>query len=140
VRSKKVALSERGIFEPVLTEEDVLKQIRAYLEATGARVFRNIERVPKCYRCGCWMGVSEAGNPDLSGYYHQDGITPFWFEVKRPKRKGSAKARIRPKQVERIEMIRADGGCAAIVDSVEQVKAEIERCGIFKPVKIGGSI
>lgn len=50
---------------PVMSEEDVLGQIRSMLEANGARVFRAIERVPKCYRCGQWLGASERGLPDL---------------------------------------------------------------------------
>lgn len=140
MRIRKIALSERGIFEPAMTEEDVYKQVRAYLELLGARVYRAIERVPKCYRCGNWLGASEAGTPDISGYFYRNGITPFWFELKRPKRKGSAKSRIRPAQQARIDQIRADGGCAAIVDSIEQVQEELAKFGIPHSEKIGGSI
>lgn len=132
--------SERGVYERVLTEEDVLGQIRQYLEILGARVFRAVERVPKCYRCGQWLGASEPGTPDLSGYFYRDGFVPYWFEIKRPKRKGSAKARIRPAQQARIDQIRADGGCAAIVDSVEQVQEELAKHGIPHSQKIGGTI
>ena len=140
MRIKKIALSERGIYEPVLTEEDVLKQIRSYLEALGARVYRNVERVPKCYRCGCWLGVSEAGNPDLTGLFPGDAVIPFWFEVKRPKRKGTRKGVVRPAQAARIADLQSIGACAAIVDSVEQVAEELAKHGIPTGFKIGGSI
>lgn len=126
MRIKKVALSERNVYEPKMSEEDVLSQIRQMLEINGARVFRLVERVPKCYRCGCWLGVSERSLPDLTGYFHKDGaITmPFWFEVK--KRKGVR----RPGQVAWMEQYRSEGGCGAIVESWDEVRQELERKGL----------
>ena len=58
--------AKRGIYQRVVQEEDVLSEIRQMLELNGARVFRAIERVPNCYRCGKWLGASEAGTPDLT--------------------------------------------------------------------------
>lgn len=127
MRIRKVAISGRGIFEPQMSEEDALSQIRGMLEVNGARVFRAIERVPKCYRCGCWLGSSEPGTPDLSGYFHGKAVFPFWFEIKRP----GGKAKRRAAQIERISMLRADGCCAAIVESWEEVKAEFLRHGVL---------
>lgn len=111
-----------------MLEEDVLGQIRQLLEVNGARVFRAIERVPKCYRCGQWLGSSEPGTPDLSGFFPKKvfgSIFPFWLEIKRPKR-----AQKRLAQIARISQIDEDGGCAAIVSSWEQVKDAFSRHGI----------
>lgn len=131
-RIRKIIKTARG-FEPAMSEEDVLGQIRTLLEANGARVYRAIERVPKCYRCGCWLGTSERGTPDISGYFYQTISYypfPFWFEIKRP-----GKNKHRPAQIERIAQIARDGGCAAIVESWEEVKAELSRHGIT--VRVG---
>jgi hypothetical protein len=121
----KIAKSSRGIYEPVLSEEDVLCRIRTLLELNGARVFRAIERVPKCYRCGCWLGFSEPGTPDLNGYFYTPGrvLIPFWLEVKR------AKGKRRSAQIARIDLIREDGGCAAIVESWEEALHCLEKFG-----------
>jgi hypothetical protein len=121
---------KRGVWQFAKTEEHVLCEIRTYLEILGAKVFRAIERVPKCYRCGLWLGHSEAGMPDLSGYFAGDAVIPFWFEIKRPKSKATQKGKVRKAQLERIEQLRRDGCCAAIVDSVHEVRKELARCGI----------
>jgi hypothetical protein len=127
---KKRILSERGVYERIESEEDILGEIRQMLELNGARVFRAIERVPKCYRCGLWLGSSEQGTPDLSGYFRFDGtIFPFWFEVKRKKGKR------RESQINRILQLRNDGACAAIVESWEETIAEIERRGFTVTVR-----
>ena len=116
-------LSERGLYERKITEDDVLGQCRTLLEFNRARVFRAIERVPKCYRCGCWLGSSERGTPDLSGYFIQ-GMIPFWIEMKRPK--GAKRAA----QIERIALIRNDGGIAFFADSVEAMVQGFAEFGI----------
>jgi hypothetical protein len=117
-------LSARGIFERSITEEDVVGQCRTLLELNGARVFRAIERVPKCYRCGCWLGSSERGTPDVSGYFRSDPIVPFWIEFKRPKGKK------RESQIERINGIREDGGIALFADSLEAMVRGFAEFGI----------
>jgi len=129
----KVALSKRGVYERVVIEDDVLGEIRQMLELNGARVFRAIERVPKCYRCGNWMGISEPGTPDLSGYFYRDHVTPvpFWFEVKRPKKNEKRAA-----QIARIEQMKADRCCAAIVESWAQVLEALDDHLI--PAKVRG--
>ena len=119
----KKTLSPRGIFERSITEDDILGQCRAILELHRARVFRAIERVPKCYRCGCWLGSSERGTPDLSGYFIESGI-PFWVEMKRPKGKK------RVLQIERIEMMRSDGRVAFFADGIESMVAGFKEFGI----------
>ena len=130
-RIKKIILSERGVYEPQKSEEDILGQIRQMLEVNEARVFRAIERVPRCYRCGQWLGSSEAGTPDISGYFKAGASLrfPFWFEIKRPR------AKRRAAQVERIGMIYEDGGCAAIVESWDEVWQFIEKFGYRIPIK-----
>ena len=120
----RLVKSARGVFEPRASEEDVLGACRQLLELNGARVFRAVERVPKCYRCGCWFGVSEAGTPDLSGYFHKEAILPFWIEMKRPKGK------LRPAQVIRIQQIQEDGGIAFFADSIEVMVSEFKQRGI----------
>lgn len=124
MRIRKIIKTARG-YEPALSEEDVLGLIRNWLEVImRAKVFRAIERVPKCYRCGLWLGSSEAGTPDLSGLIpRKDSFPfPFYFEIKR-----NAKAKKREAQIARIEEIRGIGGCAAIVSSLDEVKAELAR-------------
>ena len=116
--------SERGVYEPKLREEDVLGACRQLLELNGARVFRAVERVPKCYRCGLWLGSSEAGTPDLSGYFYKNGVTPFWIEMKRPKSKK------RDSQIIRIAQMQADGCIAFFADSIEVMFSEFKRHGI----------
>lgn len=134
MRNLKVAFDPvRGVYHRVLREEDVLGQIRTMLELNGAKVFRAIERVPKCYRCGQWLGASEAGTPDLSGIFkrNDDHPIPFWFEVKRPKKNAKRAA-----QIARIAELRAAGGCAAIVESWGQVLQALDDYLI--PVKVRG--
>lgn len=116
---------------PAMSEEQIVEQITEMLQHNEAKVFRSIERVPHCYRCNLYLGSSEEGKPDLDGYFSRGGeiLLPFWFEVKRPK------AKRRPKQIERINMIREDGGCAAIVESWADVIKAIERHGLTVRVK-----
>lgn len=120
----KKTFSPRAVFERSITEEDVLGSCRTLLELNGARVFRAIERVPKCYRCGCWLGSSERGTPDISGYFYRPTLVPFWLEMKRPKGKH------RPAQIARIEQIREDKGIAFFCDSVEAMVAGFKEYGI----------
>jgi len=138
MRRIKVALSSRGIYERVVLEEDVLSEIRQMLELNGATVFRAIERIPKCYRCGLWLGASEAGTTDISGYFRLKMappqlrlIVPFWLEIKRPKHNHK-----RPAQIARIEQLKADGCIAAIVESWAQVVQLLE--DHFIPLKVRG--
>lgn len=120
----RLVKSERGIYEPKIREEDVLGACRQLLELNGARVYRAVERVPKCYRCGLWLGSSEPGTPDLSGYFYRGGVTPFWIEMKRPKSKRRAS------QLVRIEQMQADGCIAFFADSIEAMCSEFSKRGI----------
>lgn len=55
----KKTLSDRGVFERKVSEEDVLQEITIRLRANGARVFRVVERIP-------WgKTTSTPGIPDL---------------------------------------------------------------------------
>jgi hypothetical protein len=126
-RPTKIVKSERNVYEPEMREEDVLLQIRQMLEINGALVFRSIERVPKCYRCGLWLGSSERGIPDLSGLLPVLGSHPvsFYLEVKKPK--GGV---LRPAQVDVLERIRVMGAISGFVRSWEEVKALFVKHGI----------
>jgi hypothetical protein len=121
--------SERGVFEIKRREEDILGEVRQMLELNGARVFRAIERVPRCYRCHCWLGSSERGTPDLSGYFYRDGIQPFWIEMKRPKGKH------RPAQEAWIAQAKADGAIAMFATSWPDVVRYFEEHGIVLKIK-----
>lgn len=89
-RARKVKLSERGIYEPVELEEDVVQKIIALLWYSGIPVFRERERVPNCPSCGKFVSKpSEAGHPDLHGWLpsrknSSRTATPFYIECKRP--------------------------------------------------------
>lgn len=126
----KTKLSPRQVFERSITENDILGAIRSILEMNGARVFRAVERVPKCYRCGCYLGSSERGLPDLYGYFYKFVIinpgfpTHFFIEVKR---KGG---KLRPAQAAWIAQAQADGIIAFKADSVEEMVAEFKQRGI----------
>lgn len=122
----KKSLSPRGVYERSISEEDVLGTCRTLLELYGARVFRAVERVPKCYRCGQWLGSSERGTPDISGYFTRKphaGV-PFWIEMKRPK------AAHRPAQEARIAMIQSDGMIAFFAHSLDSMIREFKDHGI----------
>lgn len=57
-KGKRSRLSERGVFERKLTEEDVILQCRAILELNGFSFHRVVERIP-------WgRKTSEPGFPD----------------------------------------------------------------------------
>lgn len=124
--------AKKCIYERLVTEEDVLGQIRAFLELRGARVFRAIERVPRCYRCGQWLGSSERGHTDLWGWLmrlpdEKDVIRAnnyFFIEVKKPG------GRRRPAQEDWIRDAKADGVIAFFAESVEDVIKEFEKHGI----------
>ena len=120
----RVTKSERGVYEPPVREEDVLGACRQLLELNNARVFRAVERVPKCYRCGLWLGSSERGTPDLSGYFYKGAILPFWIEMKRPKSKK------RESQIARIAQLQTDGCIAFFADSIEVMFNEFKQRGI----------
>lgn len=120
--------SERGIYEPVMSEEDVLCQVRQMLEINGARVFRVIERIP-------WGRTkSEGGIPDLFGWWPKahsfvPGVmrceaTHYFIEIKR---KGGPR---RPAQVEWIRRANEDGVLACFAESWKDVVDYFEREGI----------
>lgn len=118
-----------------MTEEDVLGQIRAFLEFNGARVFRVIERVPKCYRCGLWLGSSERGHADLEGWWPIKTLNQrldfgdgkpihFFIEVKK------LGGKRRPAQEAWIRQAQEDGVIAFFADSVEETIKRFKDYGI----------
>jgi len=128
VRPRKVALSARGIVEPVQSEEDVLGAIRGLLEANGARVHRIVERIP-------WgKTTSTPGMPDLVGWFPRkwegdflntvELARVFFIEVKRPGGK------LRPAQTLWLNEARLDGIIAFMADSVEKMVEEFSKYGI----------
>jgi VRR-NUC domain len=78
----KIKLSERGVYEPVLTEEHVIRQITEGLSICGVRVYRIVERIPRRNAYREIRGrTSTPGIPDL---YCRMGLLNFWIEAKRP--------------------------------------------------------
>jgi hypothetical protein len=124
-RWRKIRKSERGIFEPVLLEEHVLREIveRAWLQA----------RI-KLWRINCpvggKVGPNERGIPDLIGFLpsggrsHQIDPVPLFIEVKRP----GGKKRI--EQQEFIKDASAAGCCAFFADSWDVVREELTKWGV----------
>lgn len=141
-RARKLIKSERGIFEPAMSEDDVLGQIRAMLEANGAKVKRHIERIPYCPRCHKPIGrPSEGGIPDLSGYFtinsritwvklNREFPVPFWWEVKKPGGKWSSLF-----QQTEVEQMQKDGLISYKVESWNQVMERLKEHGIEVTVK-----
>jgi hypothetical protein len=130
--------SSRGIYERAVLEEDIVGSIRAFLEAHGAFVIRVVERVPRCYRCGCWLGASEGGIPDLAGWFRpnsaanpSDRPVHFFIEVKRP-----TKSRRRPKQEAFIERATGDNVIAFFASKLEDVKTVLECVGGLRLAKL----
>lgn len=124
--------SERGVYERAILEEDVLGQIRSFLEAHGAVVLRIVERVPKCYRCGCWLGASEGGIPDLIGWFPPRSVANpshlpahFMIEVKRTK-----KSNRREKQKALIERGINDGCIMFFASSLVEARTLLTVCGL----------
>lgn len=123
MRTRKVALSSRGIYEPVQSEENVLCAIRGLLEANGVRIHRIVERIP-------WgRTTSTPGIPDLTGWFipnYDTTFTPrhFWIEVKKPGGK------LRPAQAAWIEQAKSDGVIAFKAESVEEMVKEFRAYGI----------
>lgn len=129
----KITKSARGIYERGITEEDIVGQIRTYLEMNGARVNRIVERIPYGRR------TSEPGIPDLIGWGNWNRLfvdgkeivgfgnffpTVFFIEVKRPGGKH------RPAQEAWIARAREDGILAFFAESLDDVKREFEMVGI----------
>lgn len=148
-RVRKIALSERGIFEPVESEENVLDAVMAYLWSCGIPVFREQERVPTCWQCGAKVcKKSAAGHPDLHGYvpvralirWAKDDpakdlikayvkLPPvFYIEMKRPKG-----GRHRPSQEMFLLRTKDDGVLGFFAKSVAEVRAGFQTIGVYLP-------
>jgi len=146
-RPRKTELSERGIWEPVEREEDVLGRIQSLLQFSGVRTIRVRERVPftLCPFCNKRIKVrgklGEAGIPDLFGYvppatwakHHPADpgpfhAVPFFIEVKRPV--GGEK---RWSQIAFIEHAQRDGVLAFFANSWDVVRVEFKKLGIELP-------
>jgi len=134
---------ERGIYEPKINEEDVVKEIMTRLTLAGFRVYREKERIPVRTARG-WRfagGASDGGHPDLHGWipiakakehlgtiygYTQIFALPFYIECKNPNK--SAK---RPKQTQFILEAKADGVIAFFADSWDDVRENFAAHGIM---------
>lgn len=147
--TKRVALSDRGIYEPVETEENVVGAVTDFLWRCGIPVFRQRERVPTCWKCFAKVcKESEAGHPDLHGYIpvraairwaKDEGSKewaranlkhpiPYYIEVKRPK--GGRK---RPAQILFAQRAVDDGVLAFFAKSAHEVRQAFANIGILLP-------
>ena len=124
-RIKKVALSEPGIFEPVMTEEDVVRQIMGGLAAFRIDVFRIKERIPKDKKKR-WNNLSTPGLPDIFGWAHRPltGPVPLYIEAKRPGGKR------RQSQIDFIDRAKASGCIALFAESWSDVERELKAAGV----------
>lgn len=136
-RIRRIAKSERNIFEPVLCEEDIVGLIRSCLEAQGAFVFRVAERIP---RAGVrWQRLSEPGIPDLMVWIRTGwetdkmipgpkGLKPLYrlayIEVKGPGGK------LRPAQEAFLSRARECGFIAFKAECLEDVRLAFLEAGI----------
>ncbi len=146
-RPRKIELSERGIYEPVIREEDVLQQIYKMLWYSGIPVMRERERIPKvkCKSCGAEVFVgkpSDAGHSDLHGLIPAAKLPPpfrsktpnayampFFIEVKRPD--GGIHSAV---QQEFIVRMISYGAMAFFAHSWQDVRNEFyKRVGILLP-------
>lgn len=87
--------------------------------AIQADILRFLRQVPDCWACK-FPGVIMRGVPDIVGCYYG---AFFALEVKRPGEKPT------PIQTAIMERIRAAGGVAEVVTSVDEAHAVLERIG-----------
>lgn len=134
-RPRKIELSERGIFEPVQLEEDVVQEIMHRLWYSGVPVFREKERIPRCPHCGKYVtsarGATERGHPDLHGYVPAHLMPtkqamPFMIECKRP---DGGVASIEQQAI--ISQAKQHGVVALFARSWSEVRCEFERLGVL---------
>lgn len=132
-RIRRIAKSERGIWEPVKNEEDIVSEIRHLLTLNGAHVYRVVERIPTRDAYGRVRGrCSDSGIPDLQGFLVAGSVTkyavPFWIEVK------GAKGQLRPAQSRFLGDYQGVGLFAFMARSWEEVKASFAARGIMMRV------
>lgn len=127
----KKQLSERGVFERKVSENDVLEEIMIRLSANGARVNRIVERIP-------WgRTTSTPGIPDLVFWFRPGtmiecppGIIPVrppvfgFIEVKKP---GGLR---RPAQLRWILEAQNDGVIAFFAESWADCVSEFKKHGV----------
>jgi len=157
--------SERGVYEPKLSEEDVLGQIVQLLTTLGAVVVRHVEPVPHCARCdhligkherrfgrcrgkGCWCTLylwsrhtAKAGIADISGYFPRlKAVGPvgnrFTYPVHFFIEVKRPGGRHRDAQTAYIEQAKIDGCCAMFADSIESMIQQFESFGVYLGVKV----
>ena len=121
-----------GVWEPEISEEQVVDVITEYLTLLGAKVYRVRERIPRC-RCGRRFKPSEAGILDLwvrlpSARFPglPAHLRSVFLEVKRPGGKH------RDSQEETIREGQADGLPMLFVESVDDVRAFFGQLGIVR--------
>lgn len=115
--NKQKWLFERGVWQPAIREEHVLKEIVTLLWL-HARI--------RLWRINCPVGgrmrPNERGIPDLIGYL--PGGRFLAIEVKRPK------GVRRPEQIQFVADAKAAGAVAFFAESWEDVVREFESAGI----------
>ena len=131
----KVFDSARGVYEPQLTEEHVVKEIMQRLGYAGIRIYRHKERIP---RYSGDRHLSRRGLPDLFGYVA--GRPPImgvggaqtlgravFIECKKPGGERSLEQKLF------IGDARANGAIACFAESWLDVCDEFSRHGIALP-------
>lgn len=108
---------------PRPTEAQVLRQVKAYLDATRLPYFRmNTGAVANA---GRWIRFGSRGMSDL--LILLPGGRALWCEVKRPGGKPT------PAQQAFLGMVRARGCAGAVVTSVEELREVLQREGVEAP-------
>jgi hypothetical protein len=122
MRRARLVKTARGIYEPKITEEMVVRMIMEGLALYRIQAYRVRERIP-----GKWK-LSTPGISDLIGWIKRPGrdTTAFFCEVKRPGGKR------RPAQVRFIEDAKRDGCIAFFAESWEDVERELNQHGVFQ--------
>ena len=112
----RVAANKRPPMEPVklsspsaMSEAEIQGEIADYLRSIQAYFVRHAMHRPT---------TCDAGTPDFIGW--KLGFPPFAFEVKRPKGKTT------PEQNGQLHHAKREGGTAAVVHSVAEVKLFFE--------------
>lgn len=130
--SKMIFNKVRGIYEFVLTEENVVNEIMTRLTYAGATVWRLPERIPRLNKSGRRGRLSTPGIPDVTGWFAKPTLTHpglvfplhFFIEVKKPGGKR------RPAQIAWIEAAQRDRVLAFFAESWENVITEFRNRGI----------
>lgn len=126
---------KRGVWQPVLLEEHVVKEIIERLWWAKIKVWRIRERIPGKGQ------LSTPGLPDLMGWIpkpkcdswlHPGMSVPLFIEVKRP---GGVR---RDAQTRFIEEAKSDGCVAFFAESWDDVVRNLKDAGVEIKYEVGG--